>query len=81
MAKKQPDIQPQPKSKREGPILPDVKVRLTGKDGNAFAVLGTVQDAMKKKGHGDKVDAFLKEAMAGDYDHLLQTCLKWVDAT
>jgi hypothetical protein len=59
--------------------LPDVKVQLTGTDGNAFALIGTVSRAMKRAGHGDKVEEFRTEAMSGDYDHLLQTCMRWVD--
>lgn len=60
-------------------ILPDVKVRLVDTDGNAFAVMGAVTKAMRRAGHGDRVDEFRKEAMSGDYDHLLQTCIRWVD--
>jgi len=26
-------------------------------------------------------DAFMDEAMSGDYDHLLQTCMKWVSVS
>ena len=28
-----------------------------------------------------EVDAFMAEATFGDYDHLLQTCKRWVDVT
>jgi hypothetical protein len=59
--------------------LPDVTVQLTGEDGNAFAVMGAVTRAMKRAGHGDQVDTFRAEAMSGDYDHLLQTCMRWVN--
>lgn len=59
--------------------FPDVKVQLTGNDGNAYAILGAVRKALKRAGHADQVDAFTKEATAGDYDHLLVTAMKWVD--
>jgi hypothetical protein len=26
-------------------------------------------------------DEFAREATSGDYDHLLQTCVRWVDCT
>lgn len=61
------------------PKYPDIRVRLTGKDGNAFNLLGLVQQGLRK-GKVPKLeqDEFLKEAMSGDYDHLLQTCMAWV---
>ncbi len=58
---------------------PDIKVQLVGEDGNAFVVLGKVLRAMRRAGiDQDELDAFQKEATSGDYDHLLQTCMKWV---
>ena len=56
----------------------DVEVSLVGNDGNAFAVLGQVSKALKRAGHGDLVKEFMKEAMSGNYDHLLTTCMKYV---
>ncbi len=58
---------------------PDVKVQLTGQDGNAFAVLGAVGRALRTAGHGDEVDEFMAEATSGDYGHLLATAMRWVD--
>lgn len=59
---------------------PDVTVELVGGDGNAFAVMGAVQRALRKAGVSqEEQDAFLKEAMSGDYDHLLQTAMRWVE--
>ncbi len=63
------------------PKYPKIKVRLTNRDGNAFAILGRVKAAMDKaKVPKHEINQFLKEAMSGDYDRLLQTCCKWVDA-
>jgi hypothetical protein len=58
---------------------PEVQVQLTGEDGNAFAILGAVSDALKRAGV-DKAerDAFFAEATAGDYDALLRTAMNWV---
>ncbi len=62
------------------PKYPHIKVRLTGTNGNAFAVLGTVKGKLAKGGVSkQEQDQFLSEAMSGDYNHLLQTCMKWVD--
>ena len=58
----------------------DIKVRLTGNDGNAFAVLGKVQRALKAAGvPKEQRDAFFREATSGDYNALLATCMQWVD--
>lgn len=62
------------------PKFPKVKVKLTGNSGNAFAVLGLVQRTMKAaKVPPVEISAFFDEAMSGDYDHLLRTCMKWVN--
>ena len=59
----------------------DVKVKLVGTDGNAFALMGKVVKALRKGGHSDLVAEFRKEAISGDYDHLLQTCMDYVDVS
>ncbi len=62
-----------------GVKYPDVEVQLSGEGGNAFSVMGAVRKALKRAGVSQiEVEAFNKEAMSGDYDHLLQTCMKWV---
>lgn len=61
------------------PLYPDVTVQLTGEDGNAFAVIGAVAKALRRAGHRDAVAGFQTEAMSGDYDHLLQTAMRYVD--
>jgi len=58
---------------------PNIKVRLTGTDGNAFAILGVIKSALiKNKVPATEVKAFLDEAMSSDYNHLLATCMRWV---
>ena len=53
---------------------PDVSVQLSGEDGNAFAILGRVIAAMRRAGlPPEEIEAFRREATAGDYDALLQT--------
>ena len=61
------------------PLYPQVKVKLVGLDGNAFSIIGRcVKEAQK---HLDKsiIDSFKVEAMSGNYDHLLMTCMKYFD--
>lgn len=50
----------------------DVDVQLTGEDGNAVAILGRVDRALRRAGV-PKVErvAVMTQAMDGDYDHLL----------
>ena len=61
---------------------PQVEVELVGNDGNAFAILGNVSKAMRRaKIEKSEIDAFMTEAMGGDYDNLLQTCMKWVSVS
>ena len=62
------------------PKYPDITVTLTGQDGNAFAVLGQCREAARDAGLSeDEIAAFMAEAMAGDYDHLLQTAMRWFE--
>lgn len=61
---------------------PDIEVELVGSDGNAFAILGKVQKALRQAGVPDgEVSEFFTEATADDYDHLLQTCMKYVEVS
>jgi hypothetical protein len=56
-----------------------VEVELVGHDGNAFAIMGKVQRALKQAGATpDELEQYLNESMSGDYDHLLRTAMKWV---
>lgn len=58
---------------------PEVRVELSGSDGNAWMVMGKVGGALRKAGVPKaEIDAFYEEARNGDYDHLLQTCMRWV---
>jgi len=62
------------------PKYPNIKVELSGGDGNAFAVLGKVKRALQRASTPqDEIDQFMKEATSGDYNHLLATAMEWVD--
>jgi hypothetical protein len=61
---------------------PNISVRLTGENGNAFSIVGRVRKALRKSGAPKaEIDLFIAEAFAGDYNHVLQTCMKWVNVT
>jgi hypothetical protein len=64
----------------DGDDEPRPYVRLVGEDGNAFAILGRVQGALRKAGWSkERRDAFFTEAKSGNYDHLLATVMKYLD--
>ena len=57
-----------------------IRVPLIGEDGNAFAILGSVQRALRKAGASkDEINQYMEEAMSGDYNHLLSTTMEWVE--
>jgi hypothetical protein len=63
----------------KGPLTKPT-VKLIGEDGNAFAVMGSVKNALRQAGADQEyIDKYLKEATSGDYDHLLVVSLEYVD--
>jgi hypothetical protein len=64
-----------------GPLYPDVHVTLVGEDGNAFSILGRVARELRSAGHGDAVEAYQADATSGDYDHLLQATMRYVNVS
>lgn len=60
----------------------DIEVKLVGGNGNAFAVMHTMSKALRKAGATEEqMTEFKTQAMGGDYDHLLATCMEWVNVT
>ena len=63
-----------------GPRYPKATVKLSGTDGNAFAILGAVRTALRAAGvPAAQIAEFNTEATSGNYDHLLATCMRWVN--
>lgn len=59
--------------------FPNIHVKLIGRDGNAFAILGAVRKELRRGSVSDEdIKQFMDEATNGDYNHLLATCMKWV---
>ena len=53
---------------------------LVGQDGNAFFILGRAKGVMRDAGWPKELqDEIMEEATSGDYDHLLQTMMKYFD--
>ena len=58
----------------------DVEVQLTGEDGNAFAIMGRVGNALRGAGATQaEVEQYYAESTSGDYDNLLRTACAWVN--
>jgi hypothetical protein len=61
---------------------PGVSVQLTGGDGNAMVVLAKVRKALRRANvPGPDIDAFVKDATSGDYDHLLGVVMNTVEVS
>ena len=61
---------------------PNIEVQLSGEDGNAFFIIGTVKKALKRAGvDAAELEAFTTEAKSGDYDNVLVTCMNWVNVS
>jgi len=49
-------------------------------DGNAFVIMGTARKALRKAGADEEyINKYTTEAQSGDYGHLLQTTMKYVE--
>jgi len=63
---------------------PEIKptVKLIDTNGDAFAIIGRVKDALRKAGADkDYVKKYLDEVMCGDYDNLLCVTMDYVHVT
>jgi hypothetical protein len=61
-------------------LYPEVTVQLSGEDGNSLFIIGRCRHAARKAGVlNSEIEKFCEEAMSGDYDHVLQTCMKWFE--
>lgn len=55
-------------------------IELSGPSGNAFYIMGQAKRLMQAAGSSlEEIDAYLKEAMSSDYDHLLETTRQVVE--
>lgn len=59
---------------------PDITVKLSDEDGNVYSILGSVRKALRRADvPTEDIDKFTTEATSGDYDHALQTVMRWVN--
>jgi len=60
-------------------LYPEVSVQLTGRDGNAFSIIGEVNRQLRRAGHVEALEPFMAEATAAEsYDQFLQVVMKTV---
>jgi hypothetical protein len=60
------------------PKYPEIHVQLSGEDGNSMFIVGRARSAARQAGlPSSELDGYSREAMSGDYDHVLQTTMKW----
>lgn len=56
------------------------EVKLTGRNGNAFLIMRYSSKALQQAGADEEyIEKYKEEAMSGDYDHLLQITMRYVD--
>ena len=62
------------------PKYPNITAKLSGTDGNAFSIMGTVQKALRKGGvPSEEIESYYVESVSGDYNNLLATASRWVN--
>lgn len=62
--------------------FPTVRIKLLGEDGNAFAIIGKACAEAKRAGvPAADIKEYQKEAMSGDYDHLLRVTMKYFEVS
>ncbi|MGB3899770.1 MAG: hypothetical protein WA973_14595 [Mesorhizobium sp.] len=61
------------------PVYPNISVRLIGIDNHPMTIVAALTRGLRDGGIGrDEIDRIMREALSGDYDHVLATCLKYV---
>lgn len=56
------------------------KVKLIGKDGNAWVIMGLCQRAAKQAGWtAEEIEKVISQMQSGDYNHLLQVAMEHFD--
>jgi ribosomal protein S9 len=58
----------------------DIKVQLTGRNGNAYAIMSAVSKALRQAGVSEEeINQYQDESMSGDYNNLLNVAAQWVN--
>lgn len=62
------------------------KLQLVGREGNVFSILARARKKITEwnRKHPDNlidIDEFQREAIKGDYDHVIQVCMKYFEVS
>ena len=58
----------------------NVTVQLSGRDGNAFAIMAAVSKALRQAGVSEEeINQYQDESMSGNYENLLLVAAQWVN--
>lgn len=58
----------------------NIEVQIIGEDGNAFAIMAKVRNALKSAGASEaEISLYTQQSMSGDYDNLLRVADEWVE--
>lgn len=61
---------------------PEIEVQLVGNDGNSFAIMGRVNQALRRGGVSkEERDEYMTDSMSGDYNNVLATAMAWVNVS
>lgn len=59
---------------------PEIEVQLSGESGNPEMIIARVSAALRRAGVSqEEIETFRAEAKSGDYDNVIQTCMRWVE--
>lgn len=62
--------------------MPMYDIAVTPFDGNAFTIMASVSQALRKEGAPDEVvEQYLADSVSGDYDNLLKVAMSYVNIT
>ena len=55
-------------------------VELDGSDGNGMMIISKCRRALSRAGYtAEQIKEFTDEATSGNYDHVIQTAMKWCE--
>lgn len=61
------------------PVYPDIHVKLIGTDSHPMMIVAALTKGLCAGGiERDEINRIMREALSGDYDNVLATCLKYV---
>lgn len=64
------------------PKYPQIKLKLSDRDGNAFSIISRARRLMHNAGlSNEEINAYINEATRKDYNHVIQTTMEWFDVS